>query len=616
MAAIGLTVASAFAGFMPASAFSASAEGVEATANAFDTTAVEEDLKGVDLSAYGYDPSAVPQLINFSEYCFAKDILDCGNFGIYIYVYNPTGEKVSEREGANVLNMATEYASDSGNPSRYDNMPLVYCGATDSGLILKFRVFDDSGKILGSARKRHAKDGERRYDVAGLQIWKQGAAEPIKDYTVGYTFYFSGYSKGYGGNDGESTISCRREKLETYSVKPKFTNYRMSSPYKTTGYSETFMEVNTAYFSVPDSYYKKYGNLQKIHANWYEYVTSPIFITEDKATVEGNYSHLTDWIGKYIGEFNDDCKWEVYWETDGDYFGYSYNLKLNEIASQYEENIAVPLMAWFFYTGGTSYKEYEVTKEMVETYAQEYADNYGKEKDVLNKYSSDLFADSIDEERIAYLSDPSQKRGLMDMTIDADENHSLLSYDSTHNGFQRFWDYFFRWGEETGDERDYQPIYEVTKSDLAKGKDTFCNDLLIDTDCYSEVYDFAKTSIDKGEHPILFRYATTDFYQQNCVFDYRDNPLVSNYDGYIAQETVFLNFDLIDLTFRGDKNKETVIGCVMDPVDIFNGIKYIDGKNPTKEAEWWQVALAIAGVCIAILIVTSLIEEKTGGKRK
>lgn len=559
-----LSFVAAFADSLPANALSVSAEDVSITANVFDGTSVDEDI---DTSLYVANPLGAMRLIYFYEYCFASETQNCGNYGLYLYVYNPQKKDLSLGDGINSVNMAVEYNTD-GIPSGYANVPLKLCGKSESETVYKYRVVDTNNRILSNACNQEKANGERRYDIAGIQLYSSGQTVSLVDAACAMTYYYSGFSKGYGNNT-ESTLECHKEELETVSMEPSFTNYRMGSPYKKTGYSETFMEVNTAYFSVDDYFYSRYGNLQKIHAQWYEYVTSPIFVTEDKATVEGNYSHLEDWIGKYIGEFDDDCKWEVSWDTYGDYFGYSYNLNVN---SQVEDNIAVPLMAWFFYTEGKKYTEYEVTKEMMQTYAETYADKYGKEKNILDKYSSDLFATSIDEERIEYLSDPAQKRGLMDLNIDADENHSLLSYDSTHNGFQRFWDYFFLWWYKTNDARDYHPIYEVTRADLSKGKETFCNDLLINEDDYDSVISWATKSISAGDHPILFRYATTDYYLQKCAFDYRPNPFVSAEDGYIAQETVFLNFDVIDLTFRNEKGEETVVPCVMNPVDVFNAL--------------------------------------------
>lgn len=613
MAAIGLTVASAFAGFMPASALFASAEGVEETVNAFDTTAVEEDLKGVDLSAYGYDPSAVPQLINFSEYCFAKDILDCGNFGIYIYVYNPTGEKVSEREGANVLNMATEYASDSGNPSRYDNMPLVYCGATDSGLILKFRVFDDSGKILGNARKRHAKDGERRYDVAGLQIWRQGAAEPIKDYTVGYTFYFSGYSKGYGGDDEESTLECLCESTLTLSnIEVHSTTYR---PEGTNGTKETQDLLTSVYFSLPNyveyrgeriDIREKFGKLYGVHAQWIEAVTKPILVTGTREVYKG----LSPYIGTQIDVFNAEIPYgfctdmELHNYGQGAYEYVAENIyNVNYFKDGYLETgealvgDRLETLYWIFPAdfSANSADTHTVLSEEIENYAKRYSKDH---TDYIagTTYSKDLF-DSWGE--------------LKDETLYAYQTKDLTSVTSNENWLL---DYF---GFKNKTDFSVPVIQEIINCESAE---QVSEEYFVDEKSFETI----KKEFEREDRTLyVFHFAVDDytakeatqFYVEQGMFgDYYQRKLDTN--AYLAQATTYLNFDVIDVTLMDENGKESVLGVISDPIDIFPPLTPPLDVTKDEMPQWWQVALAIAGVCIAILIVTSLIEEKTGGNRK
>ena len=102
---------------------------------------------------------------------------------------------------------------------------------------------------------------------------------------------------------------------------------------------------------------------------------------------------------------------------------------------------------------------------------------------------------------------------------------------------------------------------------------------------------------------VLFRFATSDYYSEavdiiepNAGFLWSDK----HYEGqaYIAQESVFFDFDIIQLTF----NKEgvyTVIPVVASPIDVVNDIT--PPTNMPGGLEWWQIVLAL--VLIVLLVV-------------
>lgn len=584
--------------------------------NAFDGTSVNEDLKDMDLSGYTFNAMLDPQVIYFMEYCYAEDVIDCVNYGLYIYVYNPAKLTFSDRIGANTLNMAVEYNAE-GKPSGYANVRLKVCGqSTDTleGLIWKFRVVDEGNKILSNARALEKQTGERRYDISDVKLYKSGAAD-AESFEFGRTYFFKGYAKGYGTAE-ESTLSGRYEYLEVFSVEPEFTNYRMPSEYK----ENIVYEVNTAYFSVPDKYISQYGRLQKIHAEWDEYKTEPIFVTEDEAA----YEALKDYVGVYIGEYDMDLRWDV-WSNDYVYYippyatspveipveiGYN-NTKAEDLLPA-KVNYRIPQISWLFSTEGESWDGYHVSKERVKLWADAYCSAYGKEADILDKYSDDLFTDSIDAARVQFLEDPESKRGHVELNLDADEDKNLLlSYDDTHSGWQKFWDYFFNWGDTssgTNSNREYTPIYEITKADLLKDKAEFCDDLLVSEDDYDGIVSWASAEIDKGEHPYLFRFAQTDYYSQEMHYNSRDVVGFSAVDGFISQETVFLNFNMIDMTFRKGET-DTVIPVAMDPVDVFNGVDgpIVEGwRFPEGWDEWWSMLLTAIATIGGILLIVAL----------
>ena len=77
----------------------------------------------------------------------------------------------------------------------------------------------------------------------------------------------------------------------------------------------------------------------------------------------------------------------------------------------------------------------------------------------------------------------------------------------------------------------------------------------------------------------------------------------------MARETVFLNFDIIELTFKMEDGTETVLGVVADPIDIIAGI---DPPRVT-DNRWWIYAVAAIGV-LAVIGVSATLAEKEAKK--
>lgn len=585
------------------------------TVNEYDNTSVEEDLKELDLSLYPIDAAGSPAIASFVEYCYSENVFLRGNYGLYIYIYNPAQTEYLTREGANMMNIAVSYNA-SGEPSGYRKLPLKVCGTTTGKyerLFYKFRVMS-AEEVLKNAAASSASNGFRRYDIASLQLHERGAGN-AKSYTIGREYKCTGYAKGYGATgDAASTLKIEWKKAEVYEANVSYTNYRMESEYK----DYTRHEVNTVYFSVPDKYITDYGNLQGIRAQWYEYKTSPIFVTEDA----GAYAALSDYVGVNIGEKNEALKWRVLWdETFGGtgsanfyVFGKDYN-RLSErdtwggtTATMNGEY--VPQISWLFSTGSKSYNDYQVSGAAIETWARGYSDKYGKDKNILGRYSEELFDESIDADRVQYLENPEAKRGKIIRDFDARDEFNMLSYNDTHGKWDKFFDYFGNWWnipDEYG--KTYRPISEVTAEALTQEKGAFCSDWLVNENDYDTFKSFCDTEIKAGNHPFVFRFARTDYYSSPARYDLVANfgetgYTLSDQDGYVAEQTVFLDFTMIHLKFVKD-GTETIIPVAMDPIDIWNAVDppLPDGDGGCKDTDWRNLVKKVLGIVMLVVLI-------------
>ena len=196
------------------------------------------------------------------------------------------------------------------------------------------------------------------------------------------------------------------------------------------------------------------------------------------------------------------------------------------------------------------------------------------------------------------LSDPTSKCGHVVREVDAGDTMSILEQDD-----QSWWDRLWN-GERTTRHR-IEPIVVIDAATM-KGLNmmTFAYQYYINKHDAEAVYKAAKDATDKGERFVLFRFAETDYVAYKARFDDNEYIGYSVQDGYVAQETVFLNYDVISLTFRGELGVDTVIAAVSDPIDIVAGLDAPSGLGDDEGCgDVWSVIYIILGLAVVVLII-------------
>ena len=580
-----------------------------ATTESFDDTDVLDDLMGTStfkISDYPYKEGANPQIINFVEYCYSyrKNMQD--NYGLYIYVYNPSNIDIDTSTYQNKIQMAVEYNSN-GTPTRYEKFRLQLCSAVTGGdyrnLFFKFKVVDR--EIDGKTFADRINTNSRRYDVSGIELLTKGD-QNATEYHVGGTYIFTGYAAGHGPDlTAESTLSSTVENLETLSLSVKHTNFRTNVSSLGKGH---YNEVNTAYFAVPERIFEEYGFLQKIRAEWWEYKTKMATVTSN----EDFYNELMNYIGVDVGDYNADVPIEIYtgfsgWANAGCSFmnfDWTYNVdletKYNKFGSPTQvcfANSSSNIMPYAFYSPAVSEEEVfdflytdpiagDVDSTILKEWIYNYRNRLGHGYIDVNgrRISKDLFEDYVDEGRTM---------GYNDKTIDLSDSFDLNSYDSNHTWWDKLWDYGFSWPKTNGDYADVLPIYELKATDLTGTDKKIAERLLVNQNDVTDLKAYYTAETLKGNRVILFRFANTDYYTAKAFTSAGSNEV--NCDTYVAQQTVFFDFDIIELTFNKD-GVFHVIPVVASPMDIVNDI-----TAPPTEFQWWKILVAI--VLLILLIV-------------
>lgn len=584
----------------------------------FDETEIEDDLGGIDLSSYPANPLGRLAVFELIEYCYSDNAFRQGNYGIYIYLYNPQQINFSTKSGASSVNIATEY-NEAGEPSGYSNLQLSFLDKTDDGVFYKFKVSNPI-RLLDNAKAHSKEYGNRRYDVAGVQLRELGQATST-DYGVGGSYVFTGYAAGYGSSaSAESTLDCEMYDLETLSLDVHHTFYRPEGtnihPAGEEGTVNTQDQLNSVYFSVPNSVLEKYGDFSAIHAEWYEYRTKPVFVTANTAV----YNHLKNYIGYTVVNGYDD---QIQYGFASDYYNvreggivggalshltgidYAYNLNIDPIEESEHITIRngyISELYYLFQADTSTAGEYVISGEDLISYMLDYSAD--KSDLILDKYARELLTDDVGAGRTP---------GYNEVNIGSDFEYDLISFSDPS-----WWNYFLGiYDFELY--RDIKAIYAVSDSDFALSTEETCDNLFIDESDYLEfkfAYDAAKAN---DETLFLFRFAVTDYYGAQCAeFDSTERLKVYNGDyidtnAYMAMENVFLDFDIIDTTFGRD-GVYTVIPAVSDPIDI---VSYITPPNTWDTDSgcgnfslWtllWIVLVVIALIILIPLLPTILV---------
>lgn len=604
------------------------------TGNAFDKTNVLDDLQSstidgqpFDITDYPYDESKDIQVINFVEYCYSFRANKRDNYGLYVYLYNPKGLNLSTNSKSNKIQVAVSY-DENGNAKDYAKLSLEYCskseGSQYKNLFYKYKIVDS--KINGTIFADRVNSLERRYDISGIEILTYGNSNAI-DYHVGGTYIFTGYAEGCGPDESaKSTLACTVKFLETVSLDVKHTFYRTKTSVKGAGYQN---QLDTVYFAVPQRFFDLYGKLQRVKAEWYEYKTKDIVVTSNQTFYDKAYP----WIGRQTGDF-DQFGMTVYnknigislGQNAGDAGGVMNLAKWGWNLGSGYLHVPAPALYYLFKTDNIS--AYDPYADIVENGGvasnalYEYILNYNKtyDKGTLpikdGTISADLFTDDIDDYRKMDTEYGKIQKGYSYYDFDADVDLQKLS--SWNEGNPSFWDNWINWGlwdamfgkvpqEES---RTIPPIYTLKASDLVGSDNDIAERLLINAADVKELRNYYNDAVtvngkdDEKKMVVLFRFATSDYYSAEVDImelgkGFLGSDKYTRGQSYRAWESVYFDFDIIQLTFYKDGNYK-IIPVVSSPIDIVNGI-----TSPVQfgEPDWWKI---IVGILLLILLVIVL----------
>ncbi|MBQ4268122.1 MAG: hypothetical protein IJB97_00560 [Clostridia bacterium] len=568
------------------------------TALTYEQTNVLDDLIGAtvngekfSLADYNFDETKETQVISFVEYCYSAYENKQDRYVLYVYVYNPQGLAIETSSPLNKIQLGLGNERNVG----YTKYPLLFLNSSlkenYEGMFYKFKV------VLTNEQKREileALDKDNRvYKVSGIELHISENANAT-EYAVGTTYEFSGFADGYGEvGKTHKRLTCKSEQSETLKLNVHSTQYR---PEGTNGKNDyTQDSLHSVYFAVPNTTLDEYGTMSEIHATWLNAVLKPALVTGNQSAYKAILGHLGENIGKetdafdygYLGAYSsgvNSATGNMYRVTHS---GFSYNRDYKPERKEYGYAIKTLYMLFNAGEGLDSADHYTVSSEELKEQMLKSKSDYGGV--ILNgKYSAEIFE--------------SYDKTFTDVHIRADEKYSLTSKTISMS----WWDMLFkRNGTTVSNTFDgIQAIYPVKPSDTVGDAKTVSDRLYIAERDYNDFNAFYEKH--KSTSTVyLFRYQVSDYMSQEATlfsrgsFLWLDTWEKVDTNAYFFQETVNLDFDVIDVTFSNGKT-ETVLPVVASPIDVIPGATPpVHTTSDEKQYVWLWLLIIVLLILLA-----------------
>lgn len=580
-----------------------------------ESSGIMRELSGLTIDGKKFNADNYPALgfgnprvlylneVGYNYYANKQD-----NYQLTLYIYNPAQLALEE----DVRNMVQLKA---GNAARYDKYALKIMDASADKLFYKFSV--DFTAAEKSAVLSNLDKESRKYIIISLEFYIEGYN--ATDFAIGRTYTFTGYGAGM---DDKGSASPTLETTLSYTVtggttviplEVKHTSWR---PEGTNGSGDNVQDtIHSVYFAVPNELNEQYDYLNSVKAQWIEAQTKEIFVTGNeelwKAMYDLNVSNALFGEGNTVPDKFDFTGFE--WAL-GCYhlstlneistYQYGYNLNGKKISTIDKPgfhtavaNKEIGAIYMPYYTGGKAAEDYIVTSSEVAELIRSN-DFFYNDKKVAGKYPSYLFRQWDEDFHTEVIT-----RG------EKDKELNLHSEEVKRN----FWQKIFGGSsiENVHDYENIEAIKEMTDSLVLNGDaKTVCNKLYIFERDYEDFKKFYNDN--KADSTIyLLRFATSKYIADNVtIFKQSKIGGLNEQNGetaYLAQETCYLNFDIIDFEYK--KNDESyVIPVSMSPIDIFPPLTPPPVEMKTG-SNFWIYGVVIIAALIVVGVVYGQIEK-------
>ena len=572
----------------------AAIEGASSTVSVFQYQNVKKDLssglvEGLPFSVERYpyienadDGMGRPkmELISFYEYGYSE--LDPSaaryeDYSLFLYLYNPGNIELQVKDNRFKITFAVGEGS-----KDWRTYPLYYCSAAgdDQGhefLYYKFRVgisAEDLRALMGDAK-------ERVYELSEFELVLYEGDLNATAFPVGGQYVYTGTMAGYGAGD----FACRVKERLTITLDCHSVVYRTDKNAANDGIKN---QLDSVYFTVPNEILREYGKLYGAKFEYYEYSSG------------------------YVAGFKNDAGYNMFKPQEGVTVGYNSDLKTlaagftrltgngnpgsqNDVYADWAYNIDRSYYDWslngyadmltyvFKYDSGAAYDQ--ILKTGVETHFSEQWRRYNQ------GHSSALI-------QKLFPGNKSDHYVCRELFNDGQHDYHINSFNG--NWFQAMFDLDSGYTEQT-----LKPIEEVTLSSF----DDIEKNLFVGSSYSGEMWDAFSAARFSDQTVYLLRFAESEYFA--LEFDATSSIISKDYEGMVAKENIYMDFDVLSLTFSKD-GQETVIPVVSSPINVIGGIETPSGPAGSIFSfedgmpQWLKIVLIVLAVIVVLLLLPVL----------
>ena len=549
------------------------------------TSDIDDDLKVMEAYLKNKNRYILDETV---DYCEIFDLIEFGydyngrtyEYGLYLYVYNPSG-KVIETNSAykNKIQLRAAPVNEkvAGGDIEWDKYSLKYLDKTSDNVFYKFKI-----NIPNSFMRKPDRD-MRIYEIADLELFFEDEYN-VRSTGAAGKWVYTGYQGYHGENitNSKSTLKWESTNLQTLDLELNQASWTTESSAKGAGWH---YELSSVYFSVPDKIIKDYGD--------------PDDVTKGLVEIDGTYENrlitgistvddtVYNQFGSIIGK--DPTKEDLSYG----FYTYSDDLDFDITGPGY----LIPSTTAFLYNSKACNLEILFYNLLPKYSLKNFGDVYHGD---LGGISREDYEQQIENKRASgglYSSKGSywKEDGKFNVSTkdkngkDVDLSKQIITmYDA--NGSHSFWDWIMD-VESYPDEsyKNIAPIVAVDESYVIHNKDSACGKKYYINDEYSS--DFCKFVKDNSINntTFLIRFAVTDYYCED-IFICREGITGTGEDidfkngNYYFRDEVFLDFDILSLTWENKNGVRTVIPVKANPINITGSIGP-DGEYKEKELD-------------------------------
>lgn len=590
---------------------------------------VEKDIATMTFDGKAWNPQAFLEGRDMSDiFLIAVDEKDfkygggSTAYGYYIYLYNPSRQSVNTSVTGNKVQMAVAW--EDGAAKEYEKFDLLLVSKSSDNQYFKFKVVDHYSQIDSmSMQQRMAlmqiHESRRVYEITGFELMTRGTAKAT-DYPYGCKAVFTGFDAGCdqsGKNAANKAITYKYSQTLKLDVQQC---YWRTQTGKDVGYRN---QINAAYFAVPNDVWDQYEDLYSVKCYWEEYRTTPMIVTDDQTL----HDALKPYVGVNVPEYNPSIPYQLYSSAT---------------------RIPAGMFSQWFYENGYNTPEdniFHMTTDRIETLGWLFLmdteiklDQDCISSDEVKKYYEDFYynnpeIDSMIREKVLLTDKVDEGRtvGAQYVTIATDSKDEMFPLDNyfDNNGrWKTFWNYNIFNGGVSFDSVDPKEEYNHFKPiEVFRKGDSLTNYLLNPSASIEEIMKkhffqteemaedfiaYTEQAIAADKTVVLFRYAETDYYSATLI----EEPAIEGHS-LVSWQTVFLNFDVIELGFYDSESKLRTLPVSNDPEDAIGGVQAPNTSvtDPDLVVDQWKPQLPLWGdrfaelaryIGLALLIVAVL----------